>query len=433
MFWFYRLLFLPGLLLAAPYYLHRMFRRGDYQHDFHHRFGLIDRPPPKAADVTRVWIQAVSVGEVQAIIPLVEKLVQRPKTEVIVTTTTSTGYRILRQRLSAKVTKTGIFPIDFWLFSRHAWRRLDIDVAILMEGELWPEHIRQAKLRGAGVVLLNGRLSDRSYARHMSFPWVAGRLLPMLDCVFCSSEMDRERFCALGADPEKTLMPGNLKFDVSPSPLLDAEARRTLKAEIGLGDNSSCVLLGSSTWSGEERFLIETMLKARNLGIPCKLLLVPRHAERKREIVELLRSYELRSHFRSEQKEAPGELDIYIGDSTGELVLLSQVADLAFVGKSLPPHEGGQTPIEAAALGIPLVYGPHMSNFRQVCHSLECAGAALRGDSEDSCQAQLIDLLQNPGRRQALSRAAVNWHTANQGASERTLRELEPHLIPRSR
>lgn len=430
MFWLYRLLFLPALLIAAPYYLHRMFRRGNYQHDFHHRFGLIDRPPPKAANVTRIWIQAVSVGEVQAIVPLVEQLVKRPNTEIIVTTTTSTGYHILREKLSAKVTKTGIFPIDFWLFSRRAWRRLDADVAILMEGELWPEHIRQAKLHGAKVVLLNGRLSDRSYSRHRRFPWIARNLLPQLDYIFCSSEIDKERFCALGANPEKIFMPGNLKFDVSPSPLLDTDARKVLKAKIGLGDDSTRVLLGSSTWSGEERFLIETLLKARTQGIPCRLLLVPRHAERKREISELLRNYDLRFHFRSDQKEAPDDVDIYVGDTTGELVMLSQIADLAFIGKSLPPNEGGQTPIEAAALGLPVVYGPKMSNFRQVCRSLETAGASLRGESEEHCQDLLLGLLQNTEKRQQLSQAAIRWHASNQGATQRTLSRLESFLSP---
>jgi 3-deoxy-D-manno-octulosonic-acid transferase len=147
MIWFYRILFLPVLLVLLPYYALRMWRRGGYRHDFHHRFGLIDRPPPKRPGVKRVWIQAVSVGEAQALGPLLARLRARPDTEIVLTTTTSTGYQILRDKYAANVLKVGIFPLDFWPFSRNAWRRLEPDLAILMEAELWPEHLHQAQMR----------------------------------------------------------------------------------------------------------------------------------------------------------------------------------------------------------------------------------------------------------------------------------------------
>ncbi|MGE9293702.1 MAG: 3-deoxy-D-manno-octulosonic acid transferase, partial [Puniceicoccales bacterium] len=123
MIWFYRLLFLPVLLFALPYYGWRMYRRGGYRHDFHHRFGLIDRPPPKRPGIKRVWIQAVSVGEIRALTPLVDALHALPGVELIITTTTSTGYKILREEFAPKVLKVGIFPLDFCPFSRNSWRR----------------------------------------------------------------------------------------------------------------------------------------------------------------------------------------------------------------------------------------------------------------------------------------------------------------------
>jgi 3-deoxy-D-manno-octulosonic-acid transferase len=163
MIWVYRILFLPALICSLPYHLWRMWRRGGYRHDFHHRFGLVDRPPPKAPGVKRIWIQAVSVGEAQALGPLLARLREQPNLEIILTTTTSTAYQIIREKYARDVQKVGVFPLDFWPFSRSAWRRLEPDLAVLMEGELWPEHLHQAHARKVPVALINARMSNRSY------------------------------------------------------------------------------------------------------------------------------------------------------------------------------------------------------------------------------------------------------------------------------
>ena len=438
MIWFYRLLFLPALLVLLPYYAWRMWRRGGYRHDFHHRFGLIDRPPPKRPGVKRVWIQAVSVGEAQALGPLLARLRARPDTEIVLTTTTSTGYKILREKYAHDVLKVGIFPLDFWPFSRNAWRRLEPDLAVLMEAELWPEHLHQAKLRGVPVALINGRMSDRSYGRYQRAGDIARRLLGQLRLILCATPTDEERFRALGADPLHLRLTGSLKFDAAGQLRKLSEPERVaLREELGFDSkpetpNSKLkapfVLLGSSTWPGEEAFLLEVQQAALDTGLDVRLLLVPRHAERRSEIMELLKKQPLPWHARSTGTHPPQPVKIYLGDTTGELALLTQAADVAFIGKSLPPNDGGQTPIEAAALGVPLVYGPRMSNFRDVCHSLEQAGAAWRAEDETTTRVKLIGLLQNSGCRAKLSAAGRAWHAANQGATQRTAQALEDLL-----
>jgi 3-deoxy-D-manno-octulosonic-acid transferase len=430
MIWLYRILFLPALVILLPYYAWRMWRRGGYRHDFHHRFGLMDRPPPKRPGVKRIWIQAVSVGEAQALGPLLAQWRARPDIEIVLTTTTSTAYKILREKFAADVLRVGIFPLDFWPFSRNAWRRLEPDLAVLMEAELWPEHLHQARLRGVPVALINGRMSNRSFARYQNMRGLARALLGQLRLILCATATDQQRFLALGADPARTRLTGSLKFDAAAKvqKLGDGE-RAALLAELGFSAatqfETPLILLGSSTWPGEEAMLLAAQQAALAAGLDVRLLLVPRHAERRGEIIALLEKQPLPWHARSAAQCAPQPVKIYLGDTTGELARLTQAADVAFIGKSLPPHDGGQTPIEAAALGLPLVYGPRMSNFRDVCRSLEDAGAAIRVTDEAAARSTLLALLQDPPRRAKMGAASRAWHTANQGATQRTVAALD--------
>ena len=158
MIWIYRVLFLPLLLVTLPYYLRRMLKRGGYARDFHHRLGFLDRVPAKTAGVKRIWIQAVSVGELLAAAPLLESLQGDAGIEVVLTTTTSTGYTLARERYNDLAAALGVFPLDFWPCSSLAWRRVDPDLVILLEGELWPEHLHQARVRDVPVLLVNARL-----------------------------------------------------------------------------------------------------------------------------------------------------------------------------------------------------------------------------------------------------------------------------------
>lgn len=423
-------MFLPILLVSLPYYGLRMARRGGYRHDFHHRLGLIDRPRPKQPNGTRIWVQAVSVGEVKALGPLLQSLEGSGAYEVVLTTTTSTGYKLARELYGGLVMKTGIFPLDFLPFSRSAWRRLDPDLVILMESELWPEHMHQARLRNVPVMLINGRISDRSFHRYQRFKRTAYRLVNMPSRILASSEQDRDRFIALGANPQRVEHTGNLKFDVRVDPLLNRRERDVLKHDLGLESHTRetrsslrppLVLLGSSTWPGEEQLLISIIEEALAAGINVRCLIVPRHAERRGELRAIMEQQKRQWHLRSEGGNPKHPVRFYLADTTGELTYLSQVADVAFIGKSMPPNAGGQTPIEAAALGIPIIYGPNMNNFRQICRSLEQVGAARRVGDDEELRKVCLDLLSNKELRQQMSEAARVWHASNQGATGRTL------------
>ncbi len=428
MIWLYRILFLPLLLLAAPYFLWRMRRRGGYAEGFWHRFGEVPALPPRSAGGHRLWLQAVSVGEVLAIAPLLEAFAREGRTEVYLTTTTSTGYRLAKERYSALTVGLGYFPLDFWAFSWRAWRRINPDLCILMEGERWPEHVQQARRRGVPVVSVNARLSDRSFRRSLQFRPLLRPLARGITQVLCSSKRDEQRFKALGFAPEQLQTTGNLKLDVQ-IPLLTGPERAQLRRELGLGE--SLVVLGSSTWPGEEAALLTALQTARANGQTVSLLLVPRHAERRDELRGWLQKSGLRFHFRSAGA-AGAEVDVAVGDTTGELRRFTQLADLVFVGKSLAPHVGGQTPVEAAVLEKPIVHGPNMTNFREIIRALTEAGAVRKVETPEELIATVVELLQDTAQRAQLAAAAQAWHEENRGATERTLQVIQAQLAKTS-
>jgi len=426
MIWLYRILFFPALLFMLPYYLLRMWRRGGYGPGFSQRFGGGIVLGTKRDGIKRVWLQAVSVGEMQAIAPLLNALRQRGDVEVYLTTTTSTGHRIALERYGEKsglAAGIGYFPLDWWLFSARAWRRVQPDLVILMESELWPEHIAQARRRGVPMLVVNARMSDRSFSRMKIWRWAVMPLMQKgITRVLACSEGDAARFRELGFAAERVAVTGNIKWDVT-IPALGAAEKTALRNELGLGVKE-LILLGSSTWPGEEEACVAALRAVRGAGVEARLLLVPRHAERRGEVEAMLekeaKPAELAWHFRS-RGTAAGQVDIAVGDTTGELRKFTQLADLVFVGKSLAPHTEGQTPVEAAALGRAIVFGPGMSNFREISQRLVKAGAACVVQSREELCAVAARVLGDAAAREKMIAAAEACYQGNQGAVAKTV------------
>lgn len=432
MIWVYRILFLPVLFFMLPYYLLRMWRRGGYGSGFSQRFGVVNLPPRGATGggrKKRVWLQAVSVGEMQAIAPLLHALAARGDAEVYLTTTTSTGHRIAVERYGEKSGLTvgvGYFPLDWWALSARAWRRVEADLVILMEGERWPEHIAQARRRGVPVLAVNARMSDLSFSRMRMWRRLAAPLMQRgIARVLACSEIDAGRFRELGFTAEQVVVTGNIKWDVT-IPSLGAEEKAALRREAGLGsaDSGELILLGSSTWPGEEEACVAALRAVRAAGVAARLLLVPRHMERRGEVEAVLQKEAapagLTWHFRSRGATA-GPVDIAVGDTTGELRKFTQLADLVFVGKSLgEKNTEGQTPVEAAALGRAIMFGPGMSNFREISKRLVEAGAAVVVQNKEELCAVAARVMSDAGARAKMMAAAEACYRGNQGAVART-------------
>lgn len=423
MIWLYRILYLPAFLAVLPYYGLRMWRRGGYAKDFQHRLGFFHRLAAPATGKKRIWLQAVSVGEILAIGPLIKALGAIDDIEIVITTTTSTGYAEALKRYQQSTLCIGLFPLDFWPCTNLAWKRIQPNVVMLTESELWPEHLHRAQASGTPTFLVNARISERSFARYKKVFSLARRLLKKFDFIYATNQLNRTRLLKLGANPETIKSFGNLKFDVAVGEPISASARSELLRELGFDSPPDqpqpFILLGSSTWPGEEKALLNIQSKLINGGTDCRLLLVPRHAERAPEITNRLKQQPLSWHQRSSQKSAPEGVRIYLADTTGELARLTQIADLAFIGKSLPPNDGGQTPIEAAGLGIPILMGPNMSNFKEVTRSLLRSGAARSVENEQALEINVKELAGNSKARESMSKAGLAWHKRNRGSSQR--------------
>lgn len=438
MLWLYRLFFVPALLLVLPNYLLRMLRRGGYARHFAHRLGLYGDVPSKPAAARRIWVHAVSVGEVLALAPLLRLMREdAAQIQIVLTTTTSTAFAQAERAYGSDLAYLGYFPLDFWPFSALAWSRVQPDLCLLMEGEIWPEHLHQAGQRRVPACLINARMSERSHRRWAALPGFMRFPFAAMTRIIAASREDAHRYAQLAPATASITVSGNLKLDFSPAPLLSQHDIDRLRRELGLhaapgqdaplDQDAPLVLAGASTWPGEEEMLLRVLASLRDHGPSVRLLLIPRHAERRKALQTVLAPTAWKVHFRG-QGRANDPVDVCVADTTGEMVALLQAADIVFVGKSMPPHHGGQNPIEAAALGKPVLFGPHMENFQAIARAMLLVGAAWQGPDEEQLAQRCKELLQDRGQRDAQGRKARDWHQSGQGAARRTWRQIRKLL-----
>lgn len=418
----YRLLFWPIFLIVSPYYIYRMIKRGGYGQDFKYRLGLFKKLPKRKFGKRRIWIQAVSVGEVKALEKLISILVESELYEIVLTTTSSTGYTLAKNLYGKSVLFVGLFPIDFWLFSWLAWKRIFPHVVVLMENEIWPEHIWQARNRGVPVILINARISDKTLVRYSILRNLAEPILDEISYVLSPDAISTNRCREIGIPPTRIKTIGNMKFDNEVEQLPENEKGK-LKVSLGF-NKDDLILLGSSTWDGEEEMLLKALKKCKGIDKRWKLLIVPRHAERRSKIISLLRSSKFSWCQKSRGIDDFG-VDVCLADTTGELQTLTQIADIAFIGKSLSPNVGGQSPLDAACCGVPIVYGNNMTNFRDICSSLENNKCVVKVGDESRAIAAISALAKDSSKRSVLSENLKKWHKSNCGASKFVAKKIQ--------
>lgn len=427
MIWFYRIAFPFVALLLAPYYLSRMLKRGGYARKLSYRIGFWPKLAPKRKGIRRIWIQAVSVGELSSISKLLDELLSNPQLEVVLSGTTSTGLSIAEKKYAGKLLAQGPFPLDWLPFSGLAWSRIQPDLTLTVDSELWPEHMQQASKRGIPFLILNARLSDRSYRRLQFFRIFHGILIPGNINVLASSEKQHERWMDLGLDPDQVTVTGNLKVDVVSKGRLEPVDKSKWLEEFGFG-KECIVLAGISTWPGEEKILLDSIKKIREEGIDIRLLLIPRHVERREEIRKVLASSDLSLSLRTEVTKAPSGTIVYLADTTGELPELIKAADFAFLGKTIPPNSGGQNPIEPVSIGLPLVIGPSYQNFRETCAELFSHGIAFKAVEKKDVEELISEFAQNEQKRNDACDACFSWIQMQGSPTKTTLRLLHGFL-----
>jgi len=426
MLWFlYNLLFPVVFVCMLPKFITRMLKRGGYGQHFEQRIGHFgSNTKARLREERRVWVHAVSVGEIYVALRFMKAYRRiHPDTFFALSTTTSTGHAIARKQLDARDVLF-YFPVDLPLIIRKVLRIVHPLRIILVEGEYWPNLIRQADRQGIPVALINGRMSNSSYRGYRRLKTLTGDILRRLDPICVQDRLDAERLIGLGAPPERIHVMGTVKFDVAERDPEGERAAREVMEKIHVADDAE-ILLGGSTWPGEEAVLcrIYRQLKSTRPGL--FLVLVPRHVERADEVVQVLADNELGYVRRSEidSFEAATRPEVLFVDTTGELKNFCSVADIIFVGKSLCEH-GGQNPIEPAMYGKAVVMGPNMENFPSVMEAFLQKEAVLQVDSEEELARIVARLLADPDERNAIGMRAAEVVKDNRGVIERTVELL---------
>jgi len=370
-----------------------------------------------------IWIHSASVGEIKIVQPLIENLKKRfPKNEILFSVMTPAAKELVKKE---KLADLLIFlPLDFNWVIRKTISLIKPKILILVETELWPNLIWRAKKMGAKIILINGRISNRSYRWQNLFPFFMKKVFSPIDIFVMRSVLDAERIITLGAPKEKVKVTGNMKYDQ----ITNYQLPITSYQEFGLRYDDLIWVCGS-TREGEEEIILrvysEILKKYPNL----KLILAPRHLNRIPEIENLLKTKNV-SFLRKSQltiNHQPLTVNCLLWDSYGELMKAYAIATIVFVGGSLVP-KGGHNILEPASLGKPIIFGPHMENFQEPAALLLSKNGAIQVKNEKELKLEVINLLENSKKREEIGEIARNILLAQQGATEKNF-ELIKSLL----
>jgi 3-deoxy-D-manno-octulosonic-acid transferase len=415
--WIYNLAFPVVLLVLLPSFLIRMVRRGKYRHKFWQRFGVYS---PRVLEKLggRIWIHAVSVGEVMIAMKLIQAMRGGdPSAAFVLSTTTSTGFK-LAARAKCPWLEPIYNPLDFFFTARRAVRAIRPEMLILVEAEVWPNIVCEARAAGARVVMVNARLSLRSERRFRAARWITAPIFNQLDVLCLQEPEDMDRWSALGVERKRLLVTGSIKFDESTTDRRAPRDFRPVIRALGVPDEAP-VLLGGSTFEGEEVLLAGVFIELRECFPDLFLILVPRHFERAQGVVSQLEKSGLKVALRT-QPPPSAPPDLLLVDTTGELRDWYACATVVFMGKSLCA-KGGQNPAEPVAAGVPVVFGPHMQNFSTLCRQfLRHQGAVEVADAE-GLRSTVARLLKDPELRTTMAANARRCLEVHQGATARTV------------
>jgi 3-deoxy-D-manno-octulosonic-acid transferase len=430
MFLVYSLLFGIGVVLTAPYYLWRMRGHIFAVDDWRERFGVLPMQFDQAAqpDAHRpIWVHAVSVGETLAVAGLVQNLQKEfPERKVFLSSVTRPGREVAENRL-AGVGGHFYLPLDFQFSVRRAVRRIRPGILLIAETELWPNLLRAVHQSGAPVVLVNARLSDRSFRGYRLARPFMRRLLERVDWIGAQTVGDAENFILLGAKPERVVVTGNMKFDGKPpqAARLASHLRTALKvAERGP------VLVAASTMPGEEQLVLDAWNQVRDKHPQAMVIIAPRHPNRFEAVAQLLSdsgrtfvrrtTLETGGHELTQQLAAP---KILLLDTMGELAGLFELADAVFVGGSLVPT-GGHNLLEPAYWAKPIVFGSHMENFHDIAQLFLKADAAIQVRNPRELAHAILELVGDEQGRREMGDKARQLMQQGAGATERTMEQI---------
>ena len=403
--------------LFLLYLLYRGRRAPAYRLRWRERFACY-RTPPEAVDI---WLHAVSVGEVEAAVPLIQALLQRNSNQkLLITTTTPTGSARVVALFGDRVQHCYL-PYDLPDAVGRFMRLFQPKKAIVMETEIWPNLYRACWQRSIPLTIVNARLSERSARRYHKLASLVAETLNFVSAIAAQSQQDAKRFIALGAADERVVVSGNIKFDQPPDELSESEAVTLRQALFG---DRPC-WIAASTHEGEEAKVL-TAFRAIKAQLPAALLiLVPRHPERFEPVASLCRGAGFTLVKRSDQRSCNASDDVFLLDTMGELKRFYRLSDIAFIGGSLVPT-GGHNLLEAAAVGIPVLFGPSMDNFAAIADSVLGQDAAIQVADEQQLAVEVERLLTDAAERSEVGERGRQFVERNRGALDRVMALIDP-------
>lgn len=412
------------LIGAQPFLRRKLRRRGaaepGYLHAIDERFGRYRTPAEPGA----LWIHAVSLGETRAAAILLERLRERePALRALLTHGTATGWAE-GERLLRPGDRQAWLPWDTPGAVRRFLDHFRPSAGVLMETEVWPNLVAECRARHVPLALANARLSPRSLAQARRLPRLSRPAYASLVAAWAQTEADAQRLREAGARVEGVF--GNLKFDAAPDPAQLAQGR-AWRAALG-----GPVVMFASSREGEEAQFLDAVRALGDAAARVCWLIVPRHPQRFDEVAALVAARGFSVARRSEWARPPGDAQVWIGDSLGEMALYYGLADCALLGGSFEPL-GGQNLIEAAACGCPVVMGPHTFNFAEAAQLAQEAGAALRVADMNEAVRTATELVSDAPRREAASAAGLSFAAAHRGAAERTAEAVLALIAPGKR
>ncbi|MBV9216421.1 MAG: 3-deoxy-D-manno-octulosonic acid transferase [Acidobacteria bacterium] len=433
MFFLYGIVLTLGLLALAPRFIFSALVGGKYSGSLKQRLGSLPSFDPGGRKV--VWLHCVSVGETNAARPLLYRIKQDyPDLSLVVSTTTKTGQKVAREAFKDIAELIFYFPFDWRWTVRRSLRHVKPSIVLLMETEIWFNFIRESFKAHSRVVIVNGRLSERSLNRYTKFKRFMKRVFGYMDLAMMQDKADATRIMALGARASKVRVTGNLKFDHD---LNDAETTLTgeLRDRFGISREAP-LIIASSTHSPEEKWLLDAFKeswKSLDGKLP-RLMIAPRHPERFAEVAQLIKATGFQWARRSETPSPRDKAaEVILLDSIGELRSAYPLADIVFVGGSLIPH-GGQSIYEPAAAGRAMITGPHTENFKAAVTEFVEKNALIQipivseKDIPHQISTAFTDLLTDNIRRERIGDNALAAMEANRGAVDRTMEYLAPLL-----
>ncbi len=421
----YNGLLILSALFLVPYYLLRGLRYGKSRRGIRERLGCYSLEQLTQLQSRKtIWIHAVSVGETRAAIPLFKQIRKKyPDYQILVSNVTETGHAIALE--NKDIDLCIFFPFDFSWAVKKAITAINPELIIIVETEIWPNFTRQAAESKVPLVMVNGRISDRSFPRYKFFQFLLKPILERFSSFCMQSQTDAERIITLGAPRERVENTGNLKFDQELI-TLSTEQVAERKKEYRLPEDVA-ILVAGSTHEKEEKQLIEAYQQiAPQLNRELILILIPRHPERKKDVQSLLDDAGFQCRLRSSIMSDDPLLsagEVLLVDPLGEVLNFYGIADLVFVGGSLVPL-GGHNLLEAALLEKPVIFGPHIHNFKEISKKLIRAGAGVMVADQRDLVKKSVVILNDPIRCRAMGQAGSSLIAENAGTTERTMRHI---------